>query len=98
MVQCWQISKRLALNRPGLARHVEQICAIRTLRRLSLYREVTVMDLLDKDMLPYEVANTVQKILSEKGIVQKGDTIVITRGSTMGKSGSSDTMQIRKVM
>ena len=71
---------------------------IRTLRRLSLYREVTVMDLLDKDMLPYEVANTVQKILSEKGIVQKGDTIVITRGSTMGKSGSSDTMQIRKVM
>ena len=49
-------------------------------------------------MLPYEVANTVQKILSEKGIVQKGDTIVITRGSTMGKSGSSDTMQIRKVM
>lgn len=70
---------------------------IRTLRRLSLYREVTVMDVLDKDMLPYEVADRVQTILKEKGIVQKGDTVVITRGSAMGKTGGSDTMQIRKV-
>ena len=70
---------------------------IRTLRRLSLYREVTVMDVLDKDMLPYEVADRVQTILKEKGIVDKGDTVVITRGSAMGKTGGSDTMQIRKV-
>lgn len=70
---------------------------IRTLRRLSLYREVTVMDVLDKDMLPYEVADRVQTILKEKGIVEKGDTVVITRGSAMGKTGGSDTMQIRKV-
>ena len=71
---------------------------IRTLRRLSLYREVTVMQQLDKDMPPYEVAETVQAILKEKGVVEKDDTIVITRGSTMGKTGSSDTMQIRKVL
>ncbi len=70
---------------------------VRTLRRLSLYREVTVMDLLDKDMLPYEVADRVQTILKEKGIVEKGDTVVITRGSAMGKTGGSDTMQIRKI-
>ena len=70
---------------------------IRTLRRLSLYREVTVMDLLDKDMQPYEVADRVQTILKEKGIVGKGDTVVITRGSAMGKTGGSDTMQIRKI-
>ena len=71
---------------------------IRTLRRLSLYREVTVMQQLDKDMPPYEVADTVQAILKEKGVVEKGDIFVITRGSTMGKTGSSDTMQIRKVL
>ena len=71
---------------------------IRTLRRLSLYREVTVMQQLDKDMPPYEVAENVQAILKEKGVVEKGDIFVITRGSTMGKTGSSDTMQIRKVL
>ncbi len=71
---------------------------LRTLRRLSLYREVTVMQQLDSDMPPYEVAETVQAILKEKGAVEKGDTIVITRGSTMGKTGSSDTMQIRKAL
>ena len=71
---------------------------IRTLRRLSLYREVTVMQQLQTDMPPYEVADTVQGILVGKGVVAKGDTIVITRGSTMGKAGSSDTMQIRKII
>ena len=71
---------------------------LRTLRRLSLYREVTVMQQLGSDMPPYEVAETVQAILKEKGAVEKGDTIVITRGSTMGKTGSSDTMQIRKAL
>jgi pyruvate kinase len=70
---------------------------IRTLRRLSLYREVTVMQQLETDMPPYEVAEKVASILTAKGIVSKGDTIVITRGSTMGKSGTSDTMQIRKI-
>ena len=70
---------------------------IRTLRRLSLYREVTVTQQLDKDSPPYEVAETVQRILTEKGVIKKGDTIVITRGSAMGKTGGSDTMQIRKV-
>ena len=70
---------------------------IRTLRRLSLYREVTVMQQLETDMPPYEVAEKVSSILTSKGLVVKGDTIVITRGSTMGKSGNSDTMQIRKI-
>ena len=70
---------------------------VRTLRRLSLYREVTVMDLLDKDMPPYEVAELVQNVLKEKEIVKKDDIIVITRGSTMGKTGTSDTMHIWKI-
>ena len=48
-------------------------------------------------MPPYEVAEKVSSILTSKGLVVKGDTIVITRGSTMGKSGNSDTMQIRKI-
>lgn len=70
---------------------------IRTLRRLSLYREVLVMQQLDTDIPAYEVADRVSQILIQKNIVQKGDTVVITRGSTMGKTGSSDTMQIRKI-
>ena len=58
---------------------------------------VTVMQQLETDMPPYEVAEKVSSILTSKGLVVKGDTIVITRGSTMGKSGNSDTMQIRKI-
>lgn len=71
---------------------------LRTLRRLSLYREVTVMDLLEGDLQPYEVIEKVRIILQDKGIVQTGDTIVVTRGSTVGKTGASDTMQICKIV
>lgn len=71
---------------------------VRTLRRLSLYREVNVMQQLSGDMSPPEVVGSVQRMLRERGIVKKGDTIVITRGSTMGKSGSSDTLHILQVL
>ena len=37
------------------------------------------------------------KILSDKGMVQTGDKVVLTYGVTMGKSGHTDSMRVYTV-
>lgn len=70
---------------------------IHTLRRLSLFREVTVMPLPEKDMSRDKVAVLVEDTLLKQGLLKQGDLVVMTSGSNMGKIGGSDTMQIRKI-
>lgn len=70
---------------------------IHTLRRLSLFREVTVMPLPEKDMSRDKVAVLVEDMLLKQGLLKQGDLVVMTSGSNMGKIGGSDTMQIRKI-
>ena len=70
---------------------------IHTLRRLSLYRAVTVVSMPTEDMSRENAASIAEVLLMKRGLLKLGDIVVTTSGSTMGKIGGSDTMIVRRI-
>jgi pyruvate kinase len=76
------------------------ICALtpetRSLRRMTLYRNVTPMYLEQHDDRDH-ILQSAEELLLAKGHVQRGDLIVLTIGEPIGKSGGTNTMKIVRV-
>jgi pyruvate kinase len=70
---------------------------IHTLRRLSLYRTVSVVPMPKDDMTREHANATAEALLMKRGLLKQGDLVVTTLGSTMGKIGGSDTMLVRRI-
>jgi pyruvate kinase len=70
---------------------------IQTLRRLSLYREIKVIPLPEAELTRDNMSAIVEPLLMAAGAIKLGDLVVMTSGSTIGKIGGSDTMQIRRI-
>jgi pyruvate kinase len=70
---------------------------IQTLRRLSLYREIKVIPLPEAELTRDNMSAVVEPLLMAAGAIKLGDLVVMTSGSTIGKIGGSDTMQIRRI-
>jgi pyruvate kinase len=67
-----------------------------TQRRLSLFRNVRTFELahsLDREA----VFRSAEDLLLAKGVVQKGDMIVVTWGEPMGQVGGTNALKIMKV-
>jgi pyruvate kinase len=67
------------------------------MRRLSLYRAVTVVSMPTEDMSRENAASIAEVLLMKRGLLKLGDIVVTTSGSTMGKIGGSDTMIVRRI-
>jgi pyruvate kinase len=67
-----------------------------TRRKLALYRNVQTFDLAQGDNRD-EVLAAAEGLLLEKGLVSRGELIVLTVGEPMGKPGGTNTIKIVKV-
>ncbi|MES2536555.1 MAG: pyruvate kinase [Pseudomonadota bacterium] len=70
--------------------------SITTQRKASLYRNVRTLELAqatDSEL----VLQAAQDLLLAKGVVQKGDTIVVTWGQPMGQAGGTNALKIMKI-
>lgn len=68
-----------------------------TLRRVTLYRDVYPV-FFDINETPYtEVTRVVLTLLKERGAVEDGDLVIITKGDLHGHSGGTNGMKIVKV-
>src|SRR5690606_32822854 len=69
---------------------------LQTQRKLALFRNVTTFELAhstDQDA----GLKAAQDLLLAKGVVQKGDMIVLTWGEPMGQVGGTNALKIMKV-
>lgn len=66
-------------------------------RKMCLYRGVYPIVFDDSGMDDHEVNRIAINKLEERGIVQAGDNVIITRGEKMGVIGSTNTMKILTV-
>jgi pyruvate kinase len=70
--------------------------SIATQRKAALYRNVRTFALpssTDRDA----VLNAAETVLLDKGVVSKGDMIVVTWGEPMGQVGGTNALKIVKV-
>jgi pyruvate kinase len=67
-----------------------------TQRKASLYRNVQAYHLLQEGG-SHAVLRQAEELLESKGVVQKGDTIVVTWGSPMGQAGGTNALKIVRV-
>lgn len=70
--------------------------SVATQRKLALYRNVQTFKLpysTDRDA----VLKMVEKLLQEKGVAERGDTVVVTWGEPMGQVGGTNAMKIVKI-
>ncbi|HEY8024627.1 MAG TPA: pyruvate kinase, partial [Burkholderiaceae bacterium] len=70
--------------------------SIATQRKAALYRNVHTLELAqstDRD----EVLKAAENLLLSKGVVKKGDMIVVTWGEPMGQVGGTNALKITKV-
>ena len=66
-----------------------------TRRKVTLYRGVYPTSINFEQIGPYNISSKVAKILNEKGIVDEGDRIVITRGDYLGdEGGGTNAMKV----
>jgi pyruvate kinase len=90
-------STALWISRHGCACPVYALTPeIRSLRRMSLYRNVHPLYLEQHDDRDH-VLRSAEDLLLEKGQVQRGDLIVLTVGEPIGKSGGTNTLKIVRV-
>ncbi|HEY8101370.1 MAG TPA: pyruvate kinase [Burkholderiaceae bacterium] len=71
--------------------------SLATQRKASLYRNVTTFELAQSSADSNSVINEAQRLLLEKGYVQKGDMIVVTWGEPMGQVGGTNALKIMQV-
>jgi len=65
-------------------------------RRIELFwgiRSILIKDVVDSDM----IAATVEEIVKKEGLAKKDDIIVITFGTPIGVTGSTNLMNIQKI-
>jgi len=67
-----------------------------TQRRVALFRNVNTLELVQSGDRE-QVLKATQDLLLAKGIVQKGDTIVVTWGEPMGQTGGTNALKIMKI-
>jgi pyruvate kinase len=70
--------------------------SVATQRKAALYRNVHTLELAqstDRD----EVLKAAEKLLLDKGVVERGDTIVVTWGEPMGQVGGTNALTIKKI-
>ncbi|WP_332879058.1 pyruvate kinase [Massilia sp. S19_KUP03_FR1] len=67
-----------------------------TQRKASLYRNVQAY-YLQQDGGSHAVLRAAEELLESKGVVQKGDMIVVTWGSPMGQAGGTNALKIVRV-
>jgi pyruvate kinase len=67
-----------------------------TARQAALYRNVSAME-LPQSAHSEVVLKAAQDLLLAKGIVERGDMIVVTWGEPMGQSGGTNALKIMKV-
>ncbi len=67
-----------------------------TQRKASLYRNVQAY-YLQQEGGSHAVLRQAEELLESKGVVQKGDTIVVTWGSPMGQAGGTNALKIVRV-
>lgn len=69
----------------------------RTLRQASIYRGVEPIK-FDTSSRSHAVVNAeVQKTLKERGAIEDGDTVIISKGDLVGKQGGTNVMKILRV-
>ena len=67
----------------------------KTRRKVSLYRGVYPISIDFEQIGKYNISSKVASLLSEKGIVEKDDQIIITRGDFLGElAGGTNAMKI----
>jgi pyruvate kinase len=66
-------------------------------RKMSLYRGVYPIVFDDRNLAENEVNQIAINTLKERGIVNKGDNVIVTRGEKMHVVGSTNTMKILTV-
>ena len=69
---------------------------VATQRKVALYRNVTAFELIQTNDREQAI-KAAQDCLVDKGIAQKGDTIVVTWGEPMGKVGGTNALKIMKI-
>jgi pyruvate kinase len=67
-----------------------------TRRKAALYRNVRPFE-LEKLTDPDVMLKNVQDLLLAKGVVEKGDMIVVTWGEPMGEAGGTNALRIVKI-
>jgi pyruvate kinase len=70
--------------------------SIATQRKASLYRNVQTLELAEGTDRE-KVLKAAQNLLLAKGVVQKGDMIVVTWGEPMGQVGGTNALKIMKI-
>ena len=70
--------------------------SVGTLRKIALYRNVKAYNLVQTAESAV-VLKQAEDLLVERGIVKKGDMIVVTWGEPMGQVGGTNAMKIVKV-
>jgi pyruvate kinase len=69
---------------------------ISTQRKLALFRNVLPFDLAQTDNRD-AVLSAAEELLIARGVVEKGDLIVLTVGEPMGQPGGTNTLKIVRV-
>ena len=70
--------------------------SVATQRKAALYRNVSTFE-LKQSSDSEEVLKAAQDLLLAKGVVQKGDAVVVTWGEPMGQSGGTNALKIMKI-
>jgi pyruvate kinase len=70
--------------------------SVATQRKASLYRNVRTLELAQSTDRE-QVLHAAQDLLLTKGVVQKGDMIVVTWGEPMGQVGGTNALKIMKI-
>ncbi|HEY9051175.1 MAG TPA: pyruvate kinase [Gammaproteobacteria bacterium] len=66
-----------------------------TRRKVTLYRGVYPTSIEFEKVGPYNISSKVAMLLEEKGVVEKGDRIIITRGDYLGdQGGGTNAMKV----
>ncbi len=66
-------------------------------RRVTLYRGVYPIQLDQPDLDTAEADGTVLEALRERGVIESGDSVIVTRGEVSGVSGGTNSMKILEV-
>ncbi|MDP3843662.1 MAG: pyruvate kinase [Oxalobacteraceae bacterium] len=70
--------------------------SVATQRKVALYRNVRTLGVVPSNDIE-EVLKTTEELLLAKGIVQKGDLIVVTSGDPMGQVGGTNALKIMRI-
>ena len=70
--------------------------SVATQRKAALYRNVHTLEMAQSNDRE-AVLKAAEKLLLDKGIVEPGDTIVVTWGEPMGQVGGTNSLTIKKI-